>query len=60
VNPEGGYQPRSSTEFDGIEEHFTFYLNRAEGAKLPFSVTRKQATELIPPYVLATDASPES
>ena len=51
LNPEGGDSPRPSGDFDGIEEHFHFYLNRSDGAKLPFSVTRKQATELIPPYV---------
>ena len=60
INPEGGYRPRPSTEFEGIEEHFTFYLTRAEGAKLPFSVTRKQATELIPPYVMETVSLPKS
>jgi hypothetical protein len=52
VNPEGGYEPRPSSEFEGVEEHFSFYLNLAEGAKLPFSPTRKQAGELIPPYVV--------
>jgi len=57
VNPEGGHGPRSSTEFEGIEEHFSFYLTVAEGAKLPFSVTRKQAVELIPPYIEAADDS---
>ncbi len=52
VTPEGGHEPRPSSEFEGIEEHFSFYLNLAEGAKLPFSPTRKQAGELIPPYVV--------
>ncbi len=52
VNPEGGYTPKPSSEFEGIEEHFTLYFTPAEGAKLPFSPTRKQATELIPPYVI--------
>jgi len=55
VNPEGGHTPRSSEEFEGIEEHFSFYLAPAEGAKLPFSVSRKQAVELIPPYVIEVD-----
>jgi hypothetical protein len=58
VNPEGGSTPASSKQFDGIEEHFSFYLTLAEGAKLPFAVTRKQAVELIPPYVF--DASGRS
>ena len=57
VNPEGGNTPGPSTEFEGIEEHFSFYLAPAEGAKLPFSVTRKQAVELIPPYVIESDSS---
>jgi len=55
VNPEGGHGARPCQEFEGIEEHFSFYLTQAEGAKLPFSVTRKQAVELIPPYVIHTD-----
>lgn len=55
VNPEGGYDAEPSTEFEGLEEHFTLYLNVAEGAKLPFGPTRKQATELIPPYVEAVN-----
>jgi hypothetical protein len=55
VNPEGGNSSRRSGEFEGIEEHFSFYLTLAEGAKLPFSVTRKQAVELIPPYVIQSD-----
>ena len=55
VSPEGGQGARPSSEFDGIEEHFSFYLTPAEGAKLPFSVTRKQAVELIPPYVVESD-----
>jgi hypothetical protein len=58
LNPEGGDAPRPSSDFDGIEEHFHFYLTRSEGAKLPFTVTRKQATELIPPYVVAPPTSP--
>jgi hypothetical protein len=52
VSPEGGNEPRPSSEFEGLEEHFTVYFTLAEGAKLPFSPTRKQAGELIPPYVL--------
>ena len=55
INPEGGYEPRSSADFEGIEEHFTLYLTLADGAKLPFSPTRKQASELIPPYVTDVD-----
>ena len=57
VSPEGGHGPRKSSEFDGIEEHFSFYLTPAEGAKLPFAVTRKQAAELIPPYVIESDTA---
>lgn len=53
--PEGGEQARSSADFDGIEEHFSFYLTLSERAKLPFAVTRKQAVELIPPYVADAD-----
>ena len=53
VNPEGGFGPKPSQEFDGMEEHFSFYVSRAEGAKFPFTVSRKQAIELIPPYVLS-------
>jgi len=65
VSPEGGHGSRSSAEFDGLEEHFSFYLTLAEGARLPISVTRKQAIELIPPYVAAAgeadpDGSPRS
>jgi hypothetical protein len=60
VNPEGGQGPRSSADFNGMEEHFTFYLTPAEGAKLPFSVTRKQAVELIPPYVARVTDGPGS
>ncbi|MEI8094702.1 MAG: hypothetical protein WCG80_10845 [Spirochaetales bacterium] len=60
LNPEGGDSARPSSEFEGVEEHFHFYLNRSEGAKLPFSVTRKQATELIPPYVIDSAPIPES
>lgn len=56
INPEGGQGPRSSADFDGIEEHFSFYLTLPEGAKLPFSVTRKQAVELVPPYVTGGDS----
>lgn len=52
VNPEGGSAPTPSSSFEGIEEHFTFYTTTPEGAKLPFAPTRKQATELIPPYVV--------
>jgi len=59
LNPEGGDTPRPSQDFEGVEEHFHFYFNRADGAKLPFSVTRKQATELIPPYV-ALASEPQS
>lgn len=55
ICPEGGVGPKPSTEFDGVEEHFSFYLGLADGAKLPFSVTRKQAVELIPPYVELPD-----
>jgi len=55
VNPEGGHGSRPSDDFEGIEEHFSFYLTPAEGAKLPFSVTRKQAVELIPPYVVESE-----
>jgi len=51
VNPEGGTGPKPSSEFEGYEEHFSFYLTPADGAKLPFTVTRKQAVELIPPSV---------
>ncbi len=40
---EGGYSPLPSSDFEGIEEHFTFYLTPAEGAKLPFAPTRKQS-----------------
>lgn len=58
INPEGGQGPRPSSEFDGIEEHFSLYLTLAERTKLPFSVTRKQAVELIPPYVIAAGAEP--
>lgn len=56
VNPEGGGAGhRPSSEFDGMEEHFSFYVTPTEGARLPFSVTRKQAVELIPPYVIPPD-----
>jgi hypothetical protein len=58
ISPEGGQGPRSSADFDGIEEHFSFYLTIPEGAKLPFAVTRKQAVELVPPYV--ADAGDDS
>jgi len=59
VNPEGGNTGhRASADFDGIEEHFSFYLTQAEGAKLPFSVTRKQAVELIPPYITGDGSQP--
>lgn len=55
LNPEGGQHPTPSTEFEGIEEHFSLYLTLADRAKFPFSVTRKQAIELIPPYVVDAD-----
>ncbi len=51
VNPEGGTTPKPSAHFDGVEEHFSFYFARPEGAKLPFEVTRKQAVELISPHL---------
>lgn len=51
VWPEGGRGPLPSGELEGREEHFSFYLSPAEGARLPFTVTRKQAAELIPPYL---------
>lgn len=55
VTPEGGASPCPTTELEGIEEHYSFYLTPAEGAKLPFAVTRKQAVELIPPYIQGTE-----
>jgi hypothetical protein len=59
VAPEGGTGMVPSADFEGIEEHFSFHLTLAEGAKLPFSVTRKQAVELIPPYVMRTEERQE-
>lgn len=51
VNPEGGTGPRPCEEWEGIEEHFSFYLALPQESRLPFLVTRKQASELIPPYI---------
>lgn len=51
LNPEGGYEPRPSRDFEGWEEHFTFYIALWNGQKLPWSLSRKEAGELIAPFV---------
>jgi len=51
LRPEGGLRSGPSSQWDGVEEHFTLILSPGEAARIPFEPTRKQAMELVPPYV---------
>ncbi|NNM68216.1 MAG: hypothetical protein HKM06_09420 [Spirochaetales bacterium] len=55
LNPEGSWQPIDSDTLGGWEEHFSFFLS-LPGSAFPCSVSRKTASELIPPYAILDTA----
>jgi hypothetical protein len=55
LNPEGSWQAIDSDTLGGWEEHFSFFL-ALPGRAFPCAISRKTASELIPPYAILDTA----